>query len=223
MVVGRRVRRLMGAAVVLGGDRPGDQPCQEGFRCARIALLPCRIDRNSPVPGGPICNNRAAYSTNRDWLEVPMDSVDQEILDILARDARTPTSEIARLVNLSSAPVARRISRLERESVIRGYTAIIDHSRSGQLEAFTEIRLQGATDTAELSELVRNVPEVQQFFTIAGDPDALVKIVVSDVDHLQRVVNALRRTGKITGTKTLISMNSWDRRTLRSTDPAPAP
>lgn len=147
-----------------------------------------------------------------------MDATDSQILGILASDARTPVSEIARQVQLSPAPVARRIARLERDGVLQGYTAIIDSRRAGQLEAFTEIRLHGATDTSELSDLVRGVPEVQQFFTIAGDPDAMVKIVVSDVDHLQRVVNALRRTGKITGTKTLIAMNSWDRRTLA--DPA---
>jgi Lrp/AsnC family leucine-responsive transcriptional regulator len=35
------------------------------------------------------------------------------------------------------------------------------------------------------------VPEVQEFFTVAGDPDALVRIRVDDVDHLQRVVNPL--------------------------------
>jgi Lrp/AsnC family leucine-responsive transcriptional regulator len=34
---------------------------------------------------------------------------------------------------------------------------------------------------------------------------------VDDVDHLQRVVNALRRTGKLTGTKTLIVMHTWNR------------
>lgn len=144
-----------------------------------------------------------------------MDAIDDEILRILASDARTPVRQIAQQVSLSPAPVARRIRRLEREGVIKGYTAIVDHERSGQLEAFTEIRLQGATETAELSKLVRDVPEVQEFFTIAGDPDALIKIVVSDVDHLQRVVNALRRTGKIAATKTLISLNSWDRRVLK--------
>jgi len=143
-----------------------------------------------------------------------MDAVDDKILAILESNARTPVSEIARQVNLSAAPVARRIDRLEREGIIKGYVAVVDRGRAGQLEAFTEIRLDGATDTAELSEIVREVPEVQQFFTIAGDPDALVRILVSDVDHLQRVVNAMRRTGKITGTKTLIAMNSWNRSSL---------
>lgn len=145
-----------------------------------------------------------------------MDTIDEQILTILMEDARTPVSEIARAVQLSPAPVARRIDRLERAGVIQGYTAIVDRGRLGGLEAFTEIRLNGVVDTAELSELVRGVPEVQQFFAIAGDPDALVKIVASDVDHLQRVVNALRRTGKITGTKTLISLDAWDRRAPRT-------
>jgi Lrp/AsnC family leucine-responsive transcriptional regulator len=143
-----------------------------------------------------------------------VDDVDEKILGILESNARTPVSEVARQVNLSPAPVARRIDRLERDGVIQGYAAVVDRGRAGQLEAFTEIRLSGDTDTAELSEIVRDVPEVQQFFTIAGDPDAMVRIVVADVDHLQRVVNAMRRTGKITGTKTLIAMNSWDRRTV---------
>ncbi|WP_456698651.1 Lrp/AsnC family transcriptional regulator [Aeromicrobium sp. P5_D10] len=141
-----------------------------------------------------------------------MDAVDSKILTILETNARTPVSDIARQVNLSAAPVARRIDRLERDGIIQGYVAVVDRRRAGQLEAFTEIRLTGATDTAELSDIVRDVPEVQGFYTIAGDPDAVVRILVTDVDHLQRVVNAMRRSGKITGTKTLIVMNSWDRR-----------
>ena len=69
---------------------------------------------------------------------------------------------------------------------------------TGALEAFTEVRLSGGVETGELGDILREVPEVQEFFTIAGDPDALVRIRVDDVDHLQRVVNAMRRTGKLT-------------------------
>lgn len=141
----------------------------------------------------------------------PVDAVDRQILEILRRDARTPVSEIARLVSLSPAPVSRRIERLEQSGVIRGYTTLIDDQKSGSLEAFTEIRLSGDTETGDLADIVKNIPEVQDFFTIAGDPDALVRIRVDDVDHLQRVVNTMRRTGKVTGTKTLIVMYSWSR------------
>jgi Lrp/AsnC family leucine-responsive transcriptional regulator len=140
-----------------------------------------------------------------------LDDVDRRILDLLRRDGRMPVSEVAREVNLSPAPVARRIERMESAGVIRGYRAIIDDGRAGSLEAFTEVRLAGATETGDLAELVRNVPEVVEFFAIAGDPDALLRIRVDDVDHLQRVVNALRRTGMASSTKTLIVMTGWHR------------
>lgn len=140
-----------------------------------------------------------------------LDDVDRRILEILRRDGRAPVSQIAEAVRLSPAPVARRIERLRREGVIRGFVALIDDHKAGGLEAFTEIRLSGSTETGELAELVKEIPEVQEFFTIAGDPDAMVRMRVRDVDHLQRVVNAMRSTGKVTGTKTLIAMYRWSR------------
>ncbi|WP_282072549.1 Lrp/AsnC family transcriptional regulator [Janibacter hoylei] len=144
-------------------------------------------------------------------MRLTLDEIDRAILAFLRRDGRGAVSDIAREVGLSPAPVSRRIERMEAAGVIRGYVALIDDPQSGSLEAFTEVRLSGGTETGELGDILRGVPEVQEFFTIAGDPDALVRIRVDDVDHLQRVVNAMRRTGKLTGTKTLIVMHSWNR------------
>lgn len=140
-----------------------------------------------------------------------MDSIDRRILDVLRVNARTPLSQIAEQVGLSSAPVARRIDRLERDGVIRGYTAIVDDTSTGELEAFTEIRLAGGIDTHPIEEIARRVPEVIQYFTIAGDPDALIRLRVKSVNDLQRVVNAIRSSGFVTGTKTLIVLDGWDR------------
>lgn len=138
-----------------------------------------------------------------------MDDTDREILRLLRINARAPISEIAREVNLSSAPTARRIARMEQEGVIRGYTTLVEPSAT--LTAFTELRLGGGTETGEMLHVLRNVPEVQQSFTISGDPDLLVKLHVRDVHHLQEVVNGFRRTGLVAGTKTLIVMDEWDR------------
>jgi len=140
-----------------------------------------------------------------------VDDLDRAILDVLRRNARTPVSEIARRVGLSNAPVARRIDRLERTGVITGYVAVVDDAAVGEIDAFTEIRLTGDTDTREIEQIARQIPEVQQCFTIAGDPDALLRFRVTNVEHLQRVVNAIRRTGLVAGTKTLIVMSSFDK------------
>jgi Lrp/AsnC family leucine-responsive transcriptional regulator len=140
-----------------------------------------------------------------------MDAIDEQILELLRHNGRMAVREIAGRVGLSTGPVSRRIAKLESSGVIRGYVAVIDDGRSGALEAFTEVRLHGTTETGELEEVVRDLPEVQQYFTISGDPDALIHFRVKDVGDLQRVVNGMRRTGKVAGTKTLIVMASWQR------------
>ena len=58
---------------------------------------------------------------------------------------------------------------------------------------------------------IQQLPEVVQLFTIAGDPDALMRLRVDNVEHLQRVVNQLRRSGTVVGTKTLIVLRAWER------------
>lgn len=141
-----------------------------------------------------------------------LDEIDEQILDLLREDARRTVTDIAARVSLSPAPVARRIERMERAGIIAGYTVVLDHSKVGpSLDAFTELRIVGSIDAEEVVEIASAIPEVEEIFTIAGDPDVLLRLRVDDVAHLQQVVNALRRSGKVTGTKTLMVLGRWSR------------
>ncbi|MFI5800383.1 Lrp/AsnC family transcriptional regulator [Streptomyces sp. NPDC051677] len=143
--------------------------------------------------------------------DVTLDEVDRTILRLLVENGRRSTVDIATRVRLSPAPVKRRIDRLERLGVISGYTAIVDETRVGGFDAFTELRFGGDTPVAEFIQAVTGQPEVLEVLTIAGDPDALVRIRVDNVQHLQQVVDGLRRTGRVVGTKTLVVLSSWRR------------
>lgn len=141
---------------------------------------------------------------------VPIDAVDRQILDLLREDGRRTVADIATRVNLSAAPVKRRIDRLQRHGVIAGYTVLLDQAKIGPtIDAFTELRFAGDGDIDEIVTTISQMPEVREVFTTAGDPDALVRIRVDDMDHLKRVVNGLRRSGGITGTKTLMVLDRW--------------
>lgn len=143
-----------------------------------------------------------------------VDDVDRAILELLLENGRRTVTEIAERVNLSPAPVKRRIDRLERIGVITGYTAIIDQSRLGAgFEAFAELRFAGTTKVAAITAAATSLPEVIEVFTVAGDPDALVRIRVNSVQHLEQVVDNLRRNGQVIGTKTLMVLGSWRRST----------
>ena len=69
----------------------------------------------------------------------------------------------------------------------------------------------GAVDADQLADLARGIPQILEFYNIAGDPDLLMHLRVDDPEDLAGVVNALRRSGKVAGTKTLIVLDSWSR------------
>lgn len=144
---------------------------------------------------------------------VRLDDVDRRILALLEEDARRSIADVADRVHLSPAPVKRRIDRLEREGVIVGYTARIDRSKFGPyLDAFVELHIAGNSDSDRILGEVAAIAEVDEVYTIAGDTDALIRIRVGSVAHLKDAVARLRRIGNITGTKTLMVLDSWQRR-----------
>lgn len=141
--------------------------------------------------------------------QIDLDGTDLEIVDLLVRDGRRTLADIGKVVSLSAPAVKRRLDRLEQSGVITGYTAQIDHAKLGRpIEAFTELRFAGTTRVSDIQGIAAGMPEVDAVHTIAGDPDALVHLRVRDVADLTRVIDLLRRTGKITGTKTLIVLGT---------------
>ncbi len=141
-----------------------------------------------------------------------IDDTDRAIVAELEADSRQTLSEIAEKVNLSGPAVKRRIDRLTETGVIRGFTVKVDQRLLGRpLEAFVELRFAGATPVDDITELAAKIPEVDSVFTIAGDPDALLRLRVADVDHLKVAINRIRTSGRITGTKTLMVLDVWSR------------
>jgi Lrp/AsnC family leucine-responsive transcriptional regulator len=142
-------------------------------------------------------------------LEIDLDATDRTILDLLAENARRTLGDIGERVGLSAPAVKRRIDRLEAAGVILGYTTRVDHAKLGRpLEAFTEIRFSGDARVDSIAGIAAGIAEVQAVFTIAGDPDALAWIRVSDVHELKRVIDRLRGSGDVIGTKTLIVLGT---------------
>ncbi|HVW35518.1 MAG TPA: Lrp/AsnC family transcriptional regulator [Acidimicrobiia bacterium] len=132
-----------------------------------------------------------------------LDDTDRAIIGLLRDNARRTFGDIGARVGLSAPAVKRRVDRLEETGVIRGYTVRLDHARLGRpLEAFTELRFSGSARVDAIAAIGEAIPEVEAVFTVAGDPDALAWIRVRDVEELKRVIDQLRSSGEVVGTKT---------------------
>ena len=141
-----------------------------------------------------------------------LDAIDRRLLGLLQENSRRTLRDLAARVGLTVAPVQRRITRLEDLGVIAGYTIKINHAAiAAGLEAVTELRVAGDLDLEQIKVLAMELPEVVEVLTITGDLDALVRVRVDGVQHLQSVVNRLRSGGRVTGTRTMVVLESWSR------------
>ncbi|MGB3481854.1 MAG: Lrp/AsnC family transcriptional regulator [Mycobacterium sp.] len=141
-----------------------------------------------------------------------LDDVDKEIIRLLREDGRRTVRDVSDRVGLTIAPVKRRIDRLEKTGVISGYTVRVDSTKvESELEAVVELRVAGDLELEMILAFAAEIPEVIEVLTLAGDPDAIARIRAANIHDLQRVVNLLRTNGRVTGTKTLVVLNSWSR------------
>ncbi|WP_269204061.1 Lrp/AsnC family transcriptional regulator [Nocardioides sambongensis] len=72
---------------------------------------------------------------------VPVESIDRQILALLATDGRMSYTDLGRATGLSTSAVHQRVKRLERRGLILGYGATVNHAEIGlPLTAFISIR-----------------------------------------------------------------------------------
>ncbi|MFB6094237.1 MAG: Lrp/AsnC family transcriptional regulator [Halanaeroarchaeum sp.] len=117
-----------------------------------------------------------------------LDDTDRAILRELQRNARTPYSEIARRIDMSSATVHDRVKRLEESGVIRGYHADVDPTALDlDVEAVVGLRIvQGRS--AETLDSLKAIEEIQEVLLTTGEWDALVQLVAADAGALRELL-----------------------------------
>lgn len=113
-----------------------------------------------------------------------MDLIDEKILDLLQRDATLSIAEIGQRVGLSQTPCWKRIQKLEQEGVIERRVAILNPEKLGYgLTVFVEVEIgdHSRDGLARLAETVTAMPEVLEFYRMAGDVDYMLRVVVVDM------------------------------------------
>ena len=123
-----------------------------------------------------------------------LDSIDWAILGVLQSDASVPVHEVGDRVGLSSNACWRRIKRLEDSGIIARRVALLDPAKLGlATTVFVAIRTQ-RHDPAWLEAFsagVAAIEEISECHRMAGDVDYLLKIVVRDIAHYDRIYRKL--------------------------------
>jgi Lrp/AsnC family leucine-responsive transcriptional regulator len=101
-----------------------------------------------------------------------MDEMDLKILKLLEKNGRMSHEDIGKNLNLSRPAIHQRISKLEQNNIIKGYSADIDWSRTGQvIRALIFINVQTKNFNAIMGSITSIEIEglkIEQCFRITG-------------------------------------------------------
>ena len=113
-----------------------------------------------------------------------LDLIDRKIVAQLMRDATLPVAQIADKVGLSQTPCWKRIQKLEQAGVILKRVALVAPEKIGLgLTVFVQIETADHSGPwlDKFAQMVAAMPEVMEFYRMAGDVDYMLRVVVADM------------------------------------------
>ena len=120
---------------------------------------------------------------------IHLDEIDRRILGHLQGDARISHAELARQVALSPTSCWRRVRALEEAGVITGQVALLDPAAVGvgvSVIASVSLREHHDENRAAFEGFVSDHPEIVECYSMTGERDYLLRVVVRDVEAYDR-------------------------------------
>jgi len=136
-----------------------------------------------------------------DAADRKMDATDRKDFSVSCRqDASLSVAEIGSRVGLSSTPCWKRIQRLEADGVIQktGRAGGSGQARPRRVTVFVSIETgdhsPGLAGRA-FADSVAAMPEVMEFYRMAGDVDYMLRVVVTDIQGYDTFYKKLIASG----------------------------
>ncbi|MEL7429718.1 MAG: Lrp/AsnC family transcriptional regulator [Pseudomonadota bacterium] len=120
-----------------------------------------------------------------------LDETDRKILRILQTNAVMPISEIGDAVGLSHTPCWRRIKKMEDAGVIASRRCILDGEMvelDVSIFVFVKLDVHSSEVLDAFEKATLSIPEILQCYTMSGEFDYLLRVVVHSVRDYEKAV-----------------------------------
>lgn len=137
-----------------------------------------------------------------------LDETDQKILRNLLVDARQSARQLALNLGMSTVTVLSRIKKMEKEKIIHGYTAIIDHEKIGYtLTAIIEIMAKN-DKIVDIEKELSKFENVCGVYDITGSTDTIIIAKFKERNELSKFVKGLASIPNVENTITHVVLNT---------------
>jgi len=137
-----------------------------------------------------------------------IDQLDRQILAKLVEDGKTPYTDIAKQLFVSSGTIHVRMKKLEQLGIVKGSSLIVDYQKLGyDITAFLGIHLDKSSLYDDVVALLKQIPEIVEANYTTGMYSIFTKIVCKDTNHLRQVLHdKIQKISGIQRTETFISL-----------------
>ncbi len=125
---------------------------------------------------------------------INLDDIDLKILRILQSEPDINISDIGERVGLSHTPCWRRIKKMEESGIIIGKVCLIDPEKIGldvSIFVFVRLAIHSAEVLTEFEKATLLVPQILQCYTMSGEFDYLLRVVVPTVREYEKTVKGI--------------------------------
>ena len=138
---------------------------------------------------------------------MPSDTTDQQLVALLAENARLPAAQLARRLGLSRTTVQSRIERLERSGLILGYTVRTAAPAVDPVRAHVHITL-AARHAASVETALRRLPEVRELHAVGGAVDLIAVLAADSTASLDAVIDRIAGLDGVNRTNSMILLST---------------
>ena len=136
-----------------------------------------------------------------------LDALDEQILKLIAGNARIPFLEVARACNVSGAAIHQRIQKLTNLGILKGSEYVIDPEKIGyETCAYIGIYLKDPESFDSVTRALEAIPEVVECHFTTGKYDMFIKIYAKNNHHLLSIIHDKLQPLGLARTETLISL-----------------
>lgn len=138
-----------------------------------------------------------------------IDNLDRRILNIIMRNARIPSKEVALECGVSRAAIHQRIQRLIELNVITGSGYTVNPKVLGYSTCtYIGVTLERGAMYRDVVPEFDKIPEVVECHFTTGPYTMLIKLYARDNEHLMDLLNnKIQMIPGVVGTETLISLD----------------
>lgn len=146
------------------------------------------------------------------------DEKDFQILEMLIDNARISHRDISKATKIPTMTVMNRIKKMEKEGVIKRYSAKIDHEKIGLgivsyvliNTSFPHVQKKQTTQV-EIAKQFAKYPFISCISTLTGKKDILLRVRARDIRELQRFVTKIAQIEGIGNTETMVVLEDVGR------------